>query len=92
MSSKSALTPDKVRQHFRQRGLTFTQWAKDQGYPLKAVYRVLNGVDKANFGRAHEIAVALGLKIPDANCVLSTQYANRSTTETARNPQRRQAA
>lgn len=55
-------TPEQVKQHFRQSGITFTEWAANNGYPKNAVYRVLNGFDKANYGRAHEIAVKLGLK------------------------------
>jgi gp16 family phage-associated protein len=65
MSRKTALTPDQVRQQLRQRGKTLTQWAEERGYDRKAVYRVINGADKAYYGRAHEIAVALGLKVPD---------------------------
>ncbi|WP_232301200.1 DNA-binding protein [Gilvimarinus agarilyticus] len=56
------LTPNQVKERFRARGITVTQWAEEQGYRRDAVYRVLNGFDKANYGRAHEIAVALGLK------------------------------
>jgi gp16 family phage-associated protein len=60
MNHKATLSADQVRQKFRERGITFTQWARKHGYDRKAVYRVLSGTDKANFGRAHEIAVALG--------------------------------
>lgn len=65
MKQRTALTPDQVRQRLRQRGQTITQWAKRHGYDRKAVYRVMTGVDKAHYGRAHEIAVALGLKVPE---------------------------
>lgn len=53
---------EKVKQRFRQRGETFTQWAKKNGYTRNEVYRVLNGQAKANYGKAHDIAVKLGLK------------------------------
>ena len=56
------MTPLQVKNKFRAEGKTFTQWADEHGYPRNAVYRVLNGFDKANYGRAHEIAVKLGLK------------------------------
>lgn len=59
------MTPAQVKSKFRREGKTFTQWATEQGYPRNAVYRVLNGFDKANYGRAHDIAVKLGLKNPD---------------------------
>jgi gp16 family phage-associated protein len=83
MTRKTALTPDQVRQRFRQRGQTLTQWAAERGYDRKAVYRVMAGQDKAHYGRAHEIAVALGLKVPDAEP---------STAHAERNPQTRAAA
>lgn len=60
---QKALTPDEVRDAFRQRGETFTAWARKHGWKVKAVYRVLNGADKGHFGQAHDIAVALGLKV-----------------------------
>lgn len=60
------MTPaDRVKQQFHQRGITFTDWAEKHGYTRQEVYRVLNGQAKAKYGRAHEIAVALGLKPND---------------------------
>ena len=56
------MTPAQIKSKFRREGKTFTDWASEHGYPRNAVYRVLNGFDKANYGRAHEIAVKLGLK------------------------------
>lgn len=56
------MTPDQVKQRFRQRGQTFSQWARDHGYRVNQVLRVLNGFDKGHYGKAHEIAVKLGLK------------------------------
>ena len=63
---QKALTPDQVKDQFQQRGLTFTQWAKDNGYRVNEVYRVLNGQAKAKYGNAHTIAVKLGLKASEA--------------------------
>lgn len=51
-----------VKNRLRAQGKTITQWAEEHQYPRAAVYRVLNGVDKCHYGRAHEIAVKLGLK------------------------------
>ncbi|KFK92747.1 MULTISPECIES: DNA-binding protein [unclassified Serratia (in: enterobacteria)] len=56
------MTSEQVKSLFRQRGITFTRWAKENGYTRNEVYRVLNGQAKANYGKAHEIAVKLGLK------------------------------
>ncbi|MEO1902629.1 MAG: DNA-binding protein [Alcanivorax sp.] len=62
MATPKSLTADQIKARFRAKGVTVTQWAEENGYPRHAVYRVLNGFDKAHYGRAHEIAVALGLK------------------------------
>lgn len=83
MTRKTALTADQVRQRLRQRGRTLTQWAADHGYDRKAVYRVMSGTDKAYYGNAHKIAVALGLKVADEEP---------STTTRDRNTQRAEAA
>ncbi|HAU3148744.1 TPA: DNA-binding protein [Salmonella enterica subsp. diarizonae] len=56
------MTPAQVKTRFQQRGITVTQWAEENGYSREAVYRVLNGITKAKYGQAHEIAVKLGLK------------------------------
>lgn len=57
-----AQTADQVKERFRLAGKTFTAWAKENGYTRNEVYRVLNGQAKANYGKAHDIAVKLGLK------------------------------
>ncbi len=56
------MTPKTFKASLRRQGKTIRQWADEHGFPVRAVYRVLNGLDKANFGRAHDIAVAIGLK------------------------------
>lgn len=56
------MTADEIKAQFKANGKTFTEWASDNGYRRNAVYRVINGFDKAQYGRAHEIAVKLGLK------------------------------
>ncbi|MEH6784086.1 MAG: DNA-binding protein [Alcanivorax jadensis] len=73
MATPQVLTPEQVKQSFKQRGITVTQWAEDHGYRRNAVYRVLNGADKAHYGQAHEIAVALGMKPQPENS--SSQHA-----------------
>ncbi len=64
MANQKVLTPEQVKQRFKQRGETVSQWAAERGFRRNAVYRVLNGFDKAHYGTAHQIAVALGLKAP----------------------------
>lgn len=62
---RSQVTPTRFKAHLRAQGKTIRQWAEDNGFPERAVYRVLNGLDKGNFGRAHNIAIAAGIKRPD---------------------------
>lgn len=56
------MTPDQIKKSLREQGKTITDWARERGYPRAEVYRVLNGQSKAYYGRAHSIAVDLGLK------------------------------
>lgn len=55
-------SPKEVKENFRSHGQTFTGWAKANGFSPQRVLRVVNGVDKGNYGEAHKIAVALGIK------------------------------
>lgn len=57
-----ALTASQVKEKFRLAGKTISEWATENGYTRNEVYRVLNGQAKANYGKAHDIAVKLGLK------------------------------
>lgn len=61
------MTVPRFKAWLRSQGKTIRQWAEENGFPPGAVYRVLNGVDKANFGRAHDIAVKAGIKLVDAD-------------------------
>ena len=61
------MTAKSFKSWLRSQGKTIRQWAVENGFPPASVYRVLNGVDKANFGRAHDIAVAAGIKSAEAD-------------------------
>lgn len=50
------------KSRLRSQGKTIRQWALENGFNPTQVYRTLNGVEKAGYGRAHEIAVAAGIK------------------------------
>lgn len=56
------MTPDQIKKNLREQGKTITDWARERGYSRVEVYRVLNGQSKAYYGKAHAIAVELGLK------------------------------
>ena len=57
-----AMTASQVKERLSAQGITVKQWAAKNGYDLETVYKVLQGVRKCNYGKGHEIAVALGLK------------------------------
>lgn len=56
------LTPEQLKAKFESEGKTFSGWAEERGYTRQDVYRVINGFTKAKRGKAHQIAVELGLK------------------------------
>lgn len=64
-SRLQASTVQMFKRRLRSQGKTIRQWSEENNFPAEAVYRVLNGVDKANFGRAHDIAVRAGIKSPE---------------------------
>ncbi len=55
-------TPAQVKQDFEQNGKPVSDWALENGYQPQEVYKVLNGQSKCKRGKAHEIAVKLGIK------------------------------
>lgn len=60
-------TPEQVKQRFRSEGKTFAQWARDNGYSVNKVHRVMSGIEKGYYGKAHEIATKLGLNPADGS-------------------------
>jgi gp16 family phage-associated protein len=56
------LNSEQLKNKFKREGRSFSQWAKDNGYRYHDVIRVLNGFNKGQRGRGHEIAVKLGMK------------------------------
>lgn len=56
-------TAEKVKELFRQSGVTVSGWAEANGFTRHKVYLVLNGQNKGLWGDSHKIAVRLGLKI-----------------------------
>lgn len=56
------MTSQTFKAHLRAQGKTIGQWADENGFKRLDVYRVLNGVYKAHYGTAHEIAVKAGIK------------------------------
>ncbi len=57
-----SMTPAEIKKRFEAEGQTLSDWAKQNGFERLAVYQVLNGQLKGKYGKAHEIAVKLGIK------------------------------
>lgn len=53
---------DRVRQSFRDAGISITEWANAHGFARMTVVDVLRGHRAGHRGEAHRVAVALGLK------------------------------
>ncbi len=55
---------DQVKQFFDAAGVPVARWAESNGYNRREVYMLLNGQFKGRFGRMHDLAIKLGLKLP----------------------------
>ncbi len=62
MTTVTVKTPEQIKADFEAKGLTVSQFARDNGYTPREVSLVLNGQIKGRYGKGHAIAVALGLK------------------------------
>ncbi len=51
-----------IKKDLHANGVTIRDWAVKNKYPATEVYKVLSGERKGLYGRAHNIAVAIGLK------------------------------
>ena len=51
-----------VKDQLLAQGKTIPQWAAENGFNVCSVRAVIYGHNKGNFGNAHKIAVALGIK------------------------------
>ena len=58
----SKLLPMQIRAAFVAEGTTITTWAEAHGFRREDVYAALSGRTRGTRGKAHQIAVALGLK------------------------------
>ena len=56
-------TPAQVKAEFLANGITISQWARDHNYTPRDVSLVLNGQIKGRYGKGHDIAVKLGIKL-----------------------------
>lgn len=57
-------SPEKIKQLFQAAGVPVSAWAESNGYTRRDVYMLLNGQFKGKYGRMHELAIKLGMKLP----------------------------
>lgn len=55
-------TIEDVREEFRRRGISISEWARRHGVSAQLTYRILAGRTIGQRGQSHEICVLLGLK------------------------------
>lgn len=62
MPTKKTKTPDQVRAELEKRGITIAEWSRRHEADYQTVRDLLLGRQKGRSGKAHRIAVLLGLK------------------------------
>jgi gp16 family phage-associated protein len=55
-------TGEQVRREFVFRGESISAWARKHGFSAAQVFEVIAGRNRGRRGKAHEIAVMLGMK------------------------------
>lgn len=67
MATKKLKTPEEVKEALRRNGITIRDWARQKNVSERITYAVLNGENKGNYGKAHRVAVLLGIKDGEIN-------------------------
>ena len=62
MKKKKLRTRAEAREWLQAQGLTAAAWARVNNFPVRVVQELLRDRAKGNYGMAHDIAVALGIK------------------------------
>ena len=62
MKKKKLRTRAEAREWLQAQGLTAAAWARANNFPVRVVQELLRDRAKGNYGVAHDIAVALGIK------------------------------
>ena len=62
MGNDVTTTVEQAKARLRANGITIKAWADEHDFSLTSVRAVISGHNKGHYGKAHEIAVALGIK------------------------------
>ncbi len=57
-------TGHQIKDFFLAAGIPISQWSEANGYSRRDVYMLLNGQFKGRYGRMHDLAIKLGMKLP----------------------------
>lgn len=58
----SCITPQKAKEALYKQGITLKKFAEQHGFQYRTVSDVVRGINKANYGEGHAVAIALGIK------------------------------
>lgn len=61
-NDKGVRTAEQVKKDFLRKGASISGWAVENGFMPSHVFNVLTGRNKGIRGKAHKIAVLLGMK------------------------------
>lgn len=64
---RAPLTGAQVKRAMWAKGTTLKAWAEQHGYAYSLVSNVVRGQNKLTYGQGREIAIKLGMLIPDAH-------------------------
>lgn len=64
LPTRAPYSAEKVKQLFQAAGVPVSTWAESNGYTRRDAYMLLNGQFKGKYGRMHELAIRLGMKLP----------------------------
>ncbi len=76
MGKRKVKTAEEVRKDFLYCGASIAGWARSHGFSPNQVVSVLNGRNKGNRGKAHNIAVLLGIKDGDISRLVPAPPSN----------------
>jgi len=62
MSLTTIRTPIEAREWLGRHGVTISAWARSRGFRPSVVAAILAGRTRGQWGEAHQVAVALGLR------------------------------
>lgn len=63
MKAREAVTSQQARDNLYAQGISISEWARREGFSKNLVFSILQGRRLCRFGKSHQIAVKLGMKV-----------------------------